>query len=276
MGLDTEQGTPARAVCDAPASVSRRGFLEGATSSAMLATALASSGQVSAAVARSTEGAPTASLLPDGSEFPRWEQPLEFSRTYYVNNGASNANDNGPGDRTRPFKTIGKAAEVLMPGERVVIAEGIYRECVRPARGGSSPAQMISYEAAPGAKVYIKGSEVLTGEWKEETVRPGFGRPAATAPGTTVWRYDLPGTLFPDAYNPFALPSIMGSWGWLDGATVDMGPYLRRRGLVFVNGKPLEPMEQRNELAMPKLPPVPDYTRPPAPMNGLPPVKARL
>jgi hypothetical protein len=90
-------------------------------------------------------------------------------------------------------------------------------------------------------------------------------------PDTTVWRHDLSGALFPDAYNPFALPSIMGSWGWLDGATVDLGPYLRRRGLVFVDGKPLEPMEQLQELAMPDLPPMPDFTRPVAPQNGMPP-----
>jgi hypothetical protein len=66
--------------------------------------------------------------------------------------------------------------------------------------------------------------------------------------------------MFPDAYNPFALPSIMGSWGWLDTKVNDIGPYLRRRGLVFVDGKPLEPMEQLRELAMPKLPAFPDFT----------------
>jgi hypothetical protein len=40
-----------------------------------------------------------------------------------------------------------------------VIAAGTYRECVRPARGGSSPDRMISYEAAPGATVIVKASE---------------------------------------------------------------------------------------------------------------------
>ena len=63
----------------------------------------------------------------------------------------------------------------------------------------------------------------------------------------------------------------MGSWGWLDTRIVDMGPYLRRRGLVFVDGKPLEPMEQLRELAMAKLPPVPDFTKPPVPLLGMPP-----
>src|SRR5579883_3220405 len=207
--------------------------------------------------------------LPDGSAFVRWEQPLTFSRTYYVDNGSPNADDNGPGDKARPFRTISKAAQILQPGERVVIASGTYRECVRPARGGTGPAQMISYEAAPGAKVFIKGSEILKDGWTRETVAERFNAPPGT--GITVWRHDLPSTLFTDNYNPFALPSIMGSWGWLDTRIVDMGPYLRRRGLVFADGKPLEPMEQLRELAMAKLPPVPDFTKPPVPLLGMPP-----
>jgi hypothetical protein len=77
--------------------------------------------------------------------------------------------------------------------------------------------------------------------------------------------------MFPDAYQPFALPSIMGSWSWLDPRTVDMGPFLRRRGLVFADGKPLEPVEQQRELAAPRLQPVPDFTVPAQPQNGLPP-----
>ncbi len=106
--------------------------------------------------------------------FASWEQPLTFSKTYYVDNTSPNADDNGPGDKARPFRTINRAAQVLQPGERVVIAAGTYRECVRPARGGTGPAQMISYEAAPGAKVFIKGSEVLKDGWRQETVSDGF------------------------------------------------------------------------------------------------------
>src|SRR6185437_14074015 len=113
------------------------------------------------------------SRLPDGTEFVSWEQPLAFSKTYYVDNGVPNADDNGPGDKARPFRTISKAAQVLQPGERVVIAAGTYRECVRPARGGSGPGQMIIYEAAPGAKVYIKGSEVLKDGWQQQTLSSG-------------------------------------------------------------------------------------------------------
>ena len=247
--------------------VDRRRFME---SAAVVGAALGlDAGIWGQAAAAPVPAASTDSSLPDGTEFVSWEQPLTFSKTYYVDNTTPNADDNGPGDKARPFRTINKAAQMLQPGERVVIAAGTYRECVRPARGGTGPARLISYEAAPGAKVYIKGSEVLKDGWQQQTVAERFN--AAPGTGITAWRHELTNALFPDAYNPFALPSIMGSWGWLDTKVNDMGPYLRRRGLVFVDGKPLEPMEQLRELAMEKLPVTPDFTRPPAPQLGMPP-----
>jgi hypothetical protein len=217
--------------------------------------------------------APTDLRLPDGTQYLSWEQPLKFSKTYYVDNHSARADDEGPGTRARPFRTISKAAQVLQPGERVLIASGTYRECVRPLRGGSSPAQMISYEAAPGAKVIIKGSEILREGWQQESVaarRFGARRQAGQADEVTAWRHDLTGAMFPDAYNPFALASAPGDREWLDTRAVDMGPYFRRRGLVFVDGKPLEPVEQRRELASAQLPgpPPPGQS---VPQSGLPP-----
>jgi len=228
-----------------------------------------------AATGTDRNAASTDSRLPDGTEYVSWEQPLKFSKTYYVDNSSAKADDNGPGTREHPFSTINKAAQLLQPGERVVIASGTYRECVRPARGGTSPSQMISYEAAPGATVYVKGSEILKDGWQQESIPVGFrmpGGPAGQPPAAqvTAWRHEFTSAMFPDAYNPFALPSIMSQWEWLDPKTVDMGPYLRRRGLVFVDGKPLEPMEQLRELAMAHLPSVPDFTVPAKPQNGLP------
>ena len=104
-------------------------------------------------------------FLPDGSEFKTWEAPLKFSRTYYVDQSHPKASDSNPGTKDMPFKTINRAAELLQPGERVVVAEGVYREWVRPAQGGTDPEHMISYEAAPGARVVIKGSEILRVKW---------------------------------------------------------------------------------------------------------------
>jgi hypothetical protein len=215
----------------------------------------------------------TNSVLPNGTNFVFWEQPLTFSKTYYVDNTSTNADDNGPGSSEKPFRTINKAAQVLQPGERVVIASGTYRECVRPARGGTGPTQMISYEAAPGAKVFIKGSDTLNDGWQPSSAASGRGaREGGTGP-LYVWKHDLTGAMFPEAYNPFSLASVPGDWSWLDTKKVDMGPYFRRRGLVFVDGVPLEPMEQGRELGDTPLRspvPTPPLTNQPASRNGLP------
>ena len=144
---------------------------------------------------------------------------------------------------------------MLQPGERVVIASGTYREWVRPERGGTGADKMISYEAAPGAKVYVKGSDILKDGWTLDPVLPvrHAGAPGSTpaASPAPTWGYRFTGAMFPDAYNPFALASVAGDRAWLDTRSVDMGPYFRRRALVFVDGKPLEPVELQRELETP-------------------------
>ena len=115
-------------------------------------------------------------LLPDGTEFQTWEQPLRFARTYYVDARHPAASDRNPGSREQPFATINRAAQVLQPGERVVVAAGVYRERIRPARGGTGPDQMISYEAEPGAEVVLKGSRTFREPWTQvESPGPDVG-----------------------------------------------------------------------------------------------------
>lgn len=266
---------------DLSSAVDRRRFLQYAAGmGAVISLGAALPGwsqQAAAGPALNSADSSSADRLPDGTQYTSWEQPFTFTRTYYVDNQFAHASDSGDGTRDRPFKTINQAAQVLQPGERVVIAAGTYRECVRPMRGGSSPTQMISYEAAPDAVVFIKGSEVLKGGWQPDPPQqyrggppPVAGAPARPAPTPVpTWGYQFTGAMFPDAYNPFALPSVAGNRAWLDTKSVDMGPYFRRRGLVFVDGKPLEPVEQQRELTSAKL-----YTPPPPgtpkPRNGLP------
>ncbi|HUV68022.1 MAG TPA: right-handed parallel beta-helix repeat-containing protein [Terracidiphilus sp.] len=189
------------------------------------------------------------STLPDGTQFPTWEKPLHFSKTYYVDGQAKNADDNGPGTKERPFKTINHAAQVLQPGERVVIGEGVYREAIHPARGGTSADAMISYEAAPGAKVVVKGAAVVK-DWKPSEGW-NFGVDPVTHERVKAWELRLGPELFPSGYNPFEVDNVLGNRTWLRYAEDNMGTYFRRRGLVFVDGKPLEPVETSAELAGP-------------------------
>ena len=191
------------------------------------------------------------SMLPDGTEFPVWEKSLHFSKTYYVDGQAKNADDKGPGSKDRPFRTISAAAKVLQPGERVVIAEGVYRECIRPLRGGTGPETMISYEAAPGAKVVVKGAAVVK-DWKPSEGW-NFGMDPETHQPVKAWELHLDAALFPDGYNPFEVDNVLGNHMWLRYAQDNMGTYFRRRGMVFVDGKPLEPVETSMELAGPSL-----------------------
>ncbi len=109
--------------------------------------------------------------------------PMLSAKEYHVSKTGSNSNS---GSETEPLLTISKAAKLATPGDTITVHEGIYREWVKPIRGGESDTKRIVYRAAPGEKVEIKGSEVITG-WEE--LMDG------------VWKVTIPNTFFGD-YNP--------------------------------------------------------------------------
>jgi hypothetical protein len=49
---------------------------------------------------------PTGVLLPDGREFVSWEKPLQFTKTYYVDNRNPKTSDSNSGTKELPFLTI--------------------------------------------------------------------------------------------------------------------------------------------------------------------------
>ncbi len=57
-----------------------------------------------------------------------------FATIYYV---AINGSDLNPGTEAKPWRTIQKAADTLMPGDTVLIRQGIYEEKVTPTRSGT-------------------------------------------------------------------------------------------------------------------------------------------
>jgi len=147
-------------------------------------------------------------------------QPLATAMEYHV---SKTGKDSNPGSASEPFFTISKAARIAMPGDTITVHAGTYREWVKPARGGESDTNRIVYRAAPGEKVEIKGSEVIT-NWEEL--------------GDGVWKVVLPNSFFQD-YNPYK-DSIFGDWFY------DMGR-IHHTGEVFLNGKSLfekESLEQ--------------------------------
>lgn len=83
-----------------------------------------------------------------------------FPKEYHVATTGKDANE---GSLEKPFKTIMAAASAAMPGDVVTVHTGTYREQINPPRGGNSDTERITYQAAKGEKVVIKGSEVIKG-----------------------------------------------------------------------------------------------------------------
>jgi hypothetical protein len=123
--------------------------------------------------------------------------------------------DDNDASAAKPFRTISAAARAAQPGDVITVHEGTYRERVTPPRGGKSDTRRIVYQAAPGEKVVIKGSEVVR-DWK----------PFAAG----VWKLTLPNSFF-GGYNPYK-ELIAGDW-FTDRGT----PH--HTGEVYLNGKSL-------------------------------------
>lgn len=108
---------------------------------------------------------------------------------------AVTGDDSNDGSVSRPLKTISIAAERAQPGDVITVHQGVYRERIDPPRGGTSEMDRIVFRAAPGEKVILKGSEVITG-W--ERVQ------------NDTWKATLPNRFF-GKFNPFA-DVIKGDW----------------------------------------------------------------
>ncbi len=136
--------------------------------------------------------------------------PVALGAEYHVSPAGS---ESGDGSAARPFKSIQAAAEVAQPGDVITVQAGVYRERINPPRGGESDARRITYQAAPGGEVVIKGSEVVKG-W--EQVEP------------KVWKVTLPNSFFGE-YNPYK-DLIVGDW--FNGFK-----RTHHTGEVYLNGK---------------------------------------
>ena len=126
-------------------------------------------------------------------------------------------NDKNSGSLGAPFLTINAAAQVALPGDKVIVHEGTYRERINPRLGGRSNSERIVYTAALGEKVVIKGSEVIK-DWE-------------LVAGTT-WKATLPNTVFGEKFNPFK-ETIHGDW-FVNPSIEEMKIHA---GDVYLNGR---------------------------------------
>lgn len=132
--------------------------------------------------------------------------------------------DSNLGTMVQPFRSIAHAASVAVAGDVITVHAGIYREEVSLMRGGESDEKRITYQAAAGENVEIKGSEVIVG-WKK--VKDG------------VWKVNLPNAFF-GSYNPYT-DLIAGDWYFPRARKLHTGAvYLNSKGFEEID--PLEPL----------------------------------
>lgn len=132
------------------------------------------------------------------------------AREFHVSPSGHDCNQ---GSVAAPMKTIQAAAEQAMPGDTITVHEGVYRERINPPRGGTSDIERIVYQAAPGEKVVIKGSEIIK-NWEQVE--------------SSVWKVELPNSFFGE-YNPY-VDLLEGDW--LDKKGLD-----HHTGEVFIEGR---------------------------------------
>lgn len=179
--------------------------------------------------------------LPNGQMFDFWEVPQKYDREIHVDNQNSLASDENDGSALKPFKTINAAARIATPGTRVMIHKGVYRETVSPEQGGLSPEKMISYEAFNGENVVIKASV------EAKTFLPSVGwrmtneynGDLSKVKHVKVWEIQLDPEDF-KGYNPFCAVNILHDRLFIEYEKTDMTTYLNRRGMIFVDGKPMK------------------------------------
>ena len=132
--------------------------------------------------------------------------------TFWVKQNHPAASDANPGTEDLPWKTIGAAMgrETLQPGDQLWIGEGVYRESIRPPRGGRDADSRILIAGMEGERVIVSGADV-------------YGKPEAVSSQT--WKIS--------SYNP------LDYYG-------DDALYFRE--MVVANGIVLQPVFHHSDL----------------------------
>ena len=141
---------------------------------------------------------------------------------------SKNGSVSAQGTKQDPFLTINQAASVAVAGDTIIVHEGEYREWVKPKNSGLSEYRRITYQAADGEKVVIKGSERIQ-DWEQVE--------------GTVWKVGIPNGYFGD-YNPY-IEEIFGDW-----VVYNPGRHL---GDVYLNGMSFYEAENLEQLQNPEV-----------------------
>jgi len=148
------------------------------------------------------------------------------AQVYHV---AKDGDDQNTGTKKEPFLTISKASEMAIPGSKIIVHEGIYRERITPPRGGTADNNRIVYKAAKSEKVVIKGSEVINNWVKFKG---------------NVWKATIPNGFFGN-FNPYK-ELIYGDWFSDHGRNHHLGE-------VYLNEVSLFEVELLEKVLNPKM-----------------------
>jgi parallel beta-helix repeat protein len=153
----------------------------------------------------------------------------QTSKILYVNNQHPQASDQNPGTEDLPLKTINNAAGLATQnqanniGTKIIVYPGTYREKIDLSAYGPIDKDVpIIFEAKEKGKVIVSGSDVWNG-WKQRTNTDIYTHP---------WPYKWGVAPYPR--------------GW-EGNVV-LKPIVRRREMIFVNGKSMEQVLSFGEL----------------------------
>lgn len=150
------------------------------------------------------------------------DYPVVFSvggATVHIDIQNPAASDTNPGTQSLPFKTISRAISAAIANKtnnvatKVLVYPGTYRESVSLFFNSNQKEAPIVFEAAQTGKVIVSGSDIWTG-WKKK-------------PNTNIYTRKWP-------YN-WGLASYPGGWA----GNVTLKNIVRRREMIFINGKPL-------------------------------------
>ena len=118
----------------------------------------------------------------------------------------------GDGSKERPFTRISDAASLAQPGDKVLVAPGVYREYVDPVNAGREDARIV-YQSTRKNGAVITGAELLD-NWEKEGA---------------LWKTSVDNSIF-GAYNPYTT-YVYGDW-YFAGKS-------RHTGAVFLNDRML-------------------------------------
>lgn len=139
---------------------------------------------------------------------------------------AASGSDSNSGNSSRPFKTIGRAAQLAVANSRhnvaitITVNPGIYRESIEIAGSTPDVGGPITIQASKNGAVTISGSD----QWTDWQANPQY-------PGTFVhpWMYS-----WAIGETPKGFPA--------------MDPIVLRREMIFVNGKLLTQVLSQNQM----------------------------